>query len=87
MVTLVSVSAPIHLVGFGLILVGWILTAVDPPLRQSPCCDPMASFSTSRDLASPFPIGLLYLVEQPVLYKEIAVTVDENQTQNKSFSS
>lgn len=59
---------------------------VDPPLRQSPCCDPMESFSTSRDLTSLFPIGLLYLVDHPVLYKEIAANVDTNQTLNNSFS-
>lgn len=53
---------------------------VDPPLRQGPCGDPMGSFFTGRDLSSLPPIGLLYLVVRPVLYKEIAAAVDTKQT-------
>lgn len=47
---------------------------VDPPFPQNPRRDPIESFTKSRDLISLFPIGLLYLVDHPVLYKEIAAT-------------
>lgn len=56
----------------------WVLMFHDPPLHEKPCCDPITSSFKNRDLISLLPIGLLYLVAHPVLYKEIEAIIDNN---------